>query len=363
MKWLLFLICALFLQRADSCTAFQLKAQDGTWIYGRSLEFSFRLNSKLLIVPRTTAYTATAPEGKPGLAWKTRLGFVGMNQSFSPTYISDGMNERGLIVGALYLPGFAQYEPFDPARQNQTLGMWELPTYLLGTCSTLAEVKEALTRIVVAEQPIISNFVLPLHLYIADQSGAAIVVEYVKGKRMIYDNPLGVLTNSPTFDWHLVNLTNYIHLSPTNASPLLLNQWKVQAVGAGTGLLGLPGDYTPASRFVKAAFFSNFATPPPDGLSGVKCAFHILNTFDIFEGIILPRKDNTPPKVGLPLAPDLTEWVIVHDRTHLKTYFRTYEGLNVQLVDLQEIDFSKEGFRTIELSNQFEPQNVTAAAK
>lgn len=365
-KWTyaVFLICVTFLHPAEACTAFQLKTQDNVWIYGRSLEFSFRLNSHLLIVPRGSSYTGTAPTGKSGLMWKTRLGFVGMNQAIAPTYVSDGMNEHGLVVGALYLPGFSHYETPDPARQAQTLGIWELSTYLLGTCSTLAEVKETLAKVLVAEQPLWGDFVIPLHLYIADQAGAVLVVEYIKGQRVVYDNPLGVLTNSPSFDWHLTNLTNYITLSPYNAPPLLLNQWKAQALGTGTGLLGLPGDYTPASRFVKAALFSSFATPPPDALSGIKTAFHILNTFDIFEGIILPRKDSLPPiKVGLPLAPDITEWVVVHDRTNLKTYFRTYEGLNIQMCDLNQIDFSKEGLRYIPLSTKLEITNVTPNVK
>ncbi len=365
MRWIWILIAACALQRADACTAFQLKTEDNAWIYGRSLEFSFRLNSNLLIVPQNTAYTGTAPEGK-GLQWQTRYGFVGMNQSLSPTYVSDGMNEQGLIVGALYLPGFAQYENRDPSQQSRTLGIWELPAFLLGTCSTVAEVKTALTTVLVAQEPIpqMGNFVIPLHLYIADKTGAVVIVEYIKGKRIITDNPLGVLTNSPSFDWHLTNLTNYINLSPYNVSPLMLSALKVSALGAGTGLLGLPGDYTPASRFVRVALFSNWATTPPDALGGVKTAFHILNTFDIFDGIILPRKDNSPPaNIGLPIAGDITEWVIVHDRTNLKTYFRTYEGLDIQMVDLKKIDFSKEGLRHIPLSKKLDIKDVTQSAQ
>lgn len=359
MRWIL--LCLLALRSIQACTAFQLKTEDNAWIYGRSLEFSFRLNSNIVIIPRNTPYQGTAPAGKSGLSWKSRYGFVGMNQMIAPTHVADGMNEEGLIVGALYLPGFAQYETPDLRRASETLGMWELPAFLLGTCATLADVKEALSNVLVAQQPFpsLGTFVIPLHLYVTDKTGAVITVEYINGKRIISDNPVGVLTNSPSFDWHLTNLTNYINLSPYNVSPLSLHQWKVKALGAGTGLLGLPGDYTPPSRFVRAAIFSAWATPPKTALEGVKTAFHILNTFDIFDGIILPRKDNSPPLIPLPLANDITEWVIVHDRRHLKTYFRTYEGLEIEMADLKKIDFSQEKIRQIPLSKTFTPKDVT----
>ncbi|MGH7889941.1 MAG: linear amide C-N hydrolase, partial [Thermodesulfobacteriota bacterium] len=153
MKRLVSLFCLSMPFAAEACTAFQLKAEDGSQIYCRSMEFGFKMNSSLLIVPHGISYTGTAPQNKSGLKWKTKYGFVGLNQSIAPTFISDGMNEKGLVAGLLYLPGFAMYEPFDIQKIDKTLGVWELPAFLLSTCATVEEVKAALPKVLVAQQP------------------------------------------------------------------------------------------------------------------------------------------------------------------------------------------------------------------
>ena len=357
-------LAALF-SSVQACTAFQLKAQDGSLVYGRSMEFGFRMASDLLIVSQGTQYIGTAPQGEPGLKWTVKYGFVGMNQKIATTIVSDGMNEKGLIASILYLPGFAKYENPDSVRTDRTLGAWELPTFLLSTCSTINEVKIALANVLVAEQPTppLGNFIMPLHLYITDRSGSVLIVEYLDGQRRFYDNPLGVLTNSPPFDWHLTNLSNYVNLSPANVPSLNLSNWTVRNPGQGSGLLGLPGDYTPASRFVRAVLFSQWAQPAKNAQEAVNLSFHILNTFDIFDGIVRSKAPEVNAELKNAIGPDITEWIVVHDRTNLKTYFRTYESLQIQMVDLKKIDFSIGRFQTISLPKDFNIEDVTGKAK
>lgn len=348
-----FFLCAF--RGLEACTAFQLKADDGTFVYCRSMEFGFKLDSEVLIVPRGTEYTGIGGKGQPGLKWKTKYGYVGMNQSMAKTVVSDGMNEKGLVASFLYFPGFAQFEAPDPKKIDRTLEGWQLPSFLLSTCATVQEVKAVLSTILVAEEPTpgMGEDVIPLHVYVSDKSGAVIIVEYIKGQRQIYDNPLGVLTNSPSFEWHLNNLSNFINLSPVNAPSLQLSNWTVTNVGQGSGLLGLPGDYTPPSRFVRATLFSQWATPPKSALDAVNLGFHLLNTFDIPAGLVRSRKGDV----------ESTEWIVVHDRTHLKTYFRSYGSLRIQMVDFKKIDFTKEGFRTIGLMKEFSAEDVTGDMK
>ncbi len=355
-------ILLLFCASVHACTAFQLKSQDGASIYCRSLEFGFPMNSNLLIVPRESSYAGTTPAGKPGLKWRVKYGHVGMNQSIAPTFLSDGMNEKGVVVGCLYLPGYAKYEDPDPKQTDKTLGAWELTSYLLGTCSSLDDVKGALKNILVAQEntPGIGDFVIPLHFYVSDATGAVLIVEYVGGKRMEYDDPLGVLTNSPPFDWQQINLSNFINLSPVNVPQLQLSNFDVRSLGQGTGLLGIPGDYTPPSRFVRATLFSQWALPQKTALETVRTGFHILNTFDIFEGIV---RDVGPKANPLKTSDfEMTEWIIVHDKTNLKTYFRSYKSLQIQMADLKNIDFAKPGFRTISLKKNFEIIDETTNA-
>jgi len=354
----IFLFLAFF-KAAEGCTAFQLKAQDGSFLYCRTMEFGYKLNSDVLVVPQGMDYTGSAL-GQPGLKWKTKYGFVGMNQTLEPTLVSDGMNEKGLVVGVLYLPTFAQFETPDRQKTDRTLGSWELSAFLLGTCSTIAEVKAALPTVVVAQQPLpgMKDFILPVHYYISDQTGAAIVVEYVNGQRHVYDDPMGVLTNSPPFDWHLNNLANYVNLAPVNEAPVKFADWTVPNIGQGSGLLGLPGDYTSPSRFVRATLFSQWATVQKTALEAVNLGFHLLNTFDIPAGVVQSRPDSK--KVSYT---ETSEWVVVHDKTNLKTYFRGYKSLRIQMIDLRKIDFKKEGFKHVPIMQQFSIDDVTSQLK
>lgn len=361
-------------QSINACTAFQLKSQDGASVYCRSMEFGVDLKSKILIAPKGSEYKGTAPDNQTGLQWKSKYGFVGINQWISPKFVSDGMNEKGLVVGVLYLPGFAEYEKPDAKQTDKTLGAWELASYLLGTCASLEDVKTSLQNILVAQQPLPGiNFSLPFHFYIGDSQGNVLIVEYVKGKRFEHDNPIGVLTNSPPLDWHLNNLSNFVNLSPLNVPELDLKSEKIKLIGEGSGLLGIPGDYTPPSRFVRAALYSQWASSPKNASETARLGFHILNTFDIFDGIVREKVGGKIPSISSELlshiniqnheVKEYTQWTVVHDRTNLKTYFRTYGSLQVQMVDLKKLNFSEPGFKQIEMQDNFIVDDVTSNGK
>lgn len=352
---LLFLVAATLTDTLFSCTAFQLQSQDGAFIYFRTMEYCFPLQSDLLVVGRNTPYSSATSNMK----WKTKYGFVGMNQSLAPQLVSDGMNEKGLVVGSLYLLGFAHYEAKDPARMDRQLGPWELASYLLSSCETVEEVKREIATVVVAHEPLpyVKDFIVPLHFYISDKHGEVLVLEYLAGKAHLLDNPIGVLTNAPPFSWQLLNLANYINLSPVNVPRLDLKNFAVKNHSEGSGLLGLPGDYTPTSRFVRAALFSHWAQPQKDADHTVLLGFHILNTFDIFDGIVRSKESIQHGHA------DITEWSIVHDRTNLKSYFRSYESMQIQMVDLKKLPFEAAGFGIIELNKRFAVQDESHSLK
>jgi choloylglycine hydrolase len=346
--------------QAYACPAFQLTSNDGAKIYFRSMEFGFPFHSQVVVVPRGTQYTGTTPNGKSGLKWVTRYGVVGLNVYIAPNVVADGMNEKGLVVGMLYLPGYAQFMPLDTSKSDRTIGDWELAIYLLSTVATVEEAKQALLKekAYVVEQVFPPyKQVLPLHFYISDNTGAVVIAEYVNGKLSLHDDGLGVLTNSPPFVWQTTNLANYVNLSPVNAPVMDLSGLDIQNFGQGSGMLGIPGDYTPPSRFVRAALFSHWATPGKNALDTVNVGFHVLNTFDIFDGAIRQAGAAKPQ----PLA-DVTEWVVAHDRTNMKTYVRTYGGLTIQMIDLKKIDFGRPGVRQILLDSTFAPVDITDTA-
>jgi len=376
MKTVLSLLLSVLLSApaALACTAFQIKSNDGAQIYFRSMEFGYPFNSKVLIVPRGTEYTGSAPGGKPGKKWKTKYGLVGLNVDIAPTIVADGQNEKGLAIGMLYLPGYSQYLAPDDAKTDQSIGSWEVASYLLSTCATVEEAVHALQNEVYVAQQDFPPFkgLLPLHYWIGDASGKVVIAEYVGGELKIHDAPLGTLTNSPPYDWQEINVGNYVDLTSVNVPQRQLGAFTSVNYGQGTGAIGLPGDMSPPSRFIRAALFSHWATPGDNANDTVNLGFHVLNTFDIFNGAI---KSNTADQTantkefltsgGKPklVNTDTTEWTVAHDRTNLKTYARTYNGLAIQMVDLKAIDFDQAGVRVIELQNDFAPEDITSKAQ
>ena len=184
------------------------------------------------------------------------------------------------------------------------------------------------------------------------------MVEPVDGTLKVHDAPLGVMTNAPTYDWHMTNLSNYVNLSVNDIDQTKVGGVTVPAFGAGTGLLGLPGDFTPPSRFVRAVVYSKAAVPNQTAEDAVFAAFHILNQFDIPKGSVMNSA------VGEPTA-EITEWTSVADLKNLRWYFRTREDQSIRMVDLkQALDAAKGEVATIEMEASRQPYtNVSGEAK
>lgn len=338
------------------------------------MEFGYPFNSKLLIVPRGTEFTGTAPRGKSGKKWQAKYGFVGLNADIAPSVVVDGQNEKGLALGMLYLPGFAQYLDPAAAPADKSIGSFEVLNYLLSNCASVDEAVAALQNDVYVAQLEFVPFkeVLPVHYWIGDNTGKVVIAEYVAGKLKIHDAPLGTLTNSPPYDWHTINVGNFVDLSPVNVPQRQIGSFTSMNFGQGSGSVGLPRDMSPPSRFIRAALFSHWASPGATASETVNLGFHVLNTFDIFNGAIQSNTaDQTASTKGFLTSTgqpklvntDTTEWIIAHDRTNLKTYIRTYGGLEIQMVDLKNAGLDKPGMRVITLQNDFAPEDITSQAK
>jgi choloylglycine hydrolase len=346
--------------RASACTTFRLQSKDGAWIVGRSQENAIPFDSQVMVVPRGYRFTGTRPDQKPGMSWVARYGFVGMN-TMAVDIPSDGMNEAGLSVGALSFPGFAGYQPF-PADGKNAVSNLELPNWLLAQFATVGEVREALSRVAVYDLVVAPMPQQALHWAVFDAQGGSIVVEYVGGTLRIHDNAVGVLTNSPPFDWQATNLRNYVNLTDLNVEPLRLGSVVIEPIGQGTGLLGLPGDYTPPSRFVKTTALAYAARPVATAPEAVNLAFHLLNAVDIPLGAVAAK---VPSKTGgaPTLMYELTQWATVHDLTNRLCYFRTYGNLAVRKIDLRTLSFEGKALTHIPMPTAMQAEDVTAQAR
>lgn len=347
---------------AFACTGISLKSQDGAAIRGRTLEFGFPLQSNVIVVPAGKEFTATLPDGSEGLSYKTRYGVVGAN-AFGATMIIDGLNDQGLSIGLFYFPGYAKYAEATKENASRALAPQDFGLWVLGNFATVDELKDALENTVMVPTPFpglgsAKGMVADVHFFVQDKSGKSIAVEPVDGKLKVTDAPLGVMTNAPTYDWHMTNLDNYINLSPKDIQDEKLGSVTLSAIGSGTGMLGLPGDFTPPSRFVRAAMFSQAATPNADAEDAVFSAFHILNQFDIPKGSVINAS------VG-GAQPEITEWTSVNDLENLRWYFRTFQDQSIRMVDLKEAMKAADGeIRTIEMEKSKQPvANVSSEVK
>ena len=340
---------------ADACTGIRLIAADGTVVHARTLEFAVDIHSDVIVSPRGFERTGLTPDDKEGLTWKAKYASVGANGVGLPVII-DGLNEAGLAAGLFYFPTTAGYMAYEPADAAKTIAPWQLASWVLDNFASVAEVRANIGSVVVAPTVLKQwGFTPPVHMVVHDASGKSITVEYVGGKLNVYGNPLGIITNSPGFDWQMTNLRNYVNFSLDNRPPVQLGPVKLEPFGQGSGMLGLPGDFTPPSRFVRAAAFSQSVLEPKTGEDAVLTAFHILNNFDIPKG---SARDPEKDEHGNILA-DYTLWTAASDLRAKRYYFRTYEDSRIRMVDLMKIDldardivtFSMHGEETFERLN------------
>ena len=185
-----------------------------------------------------------------------------------------------------------------------------------------------------------------VHWRFTDTSGKQIVLEIIDGEYKFYDDHLGVLTNSPDLSWQWTNLNNYVHLSPGPVTAQTLDNLKLAPFGMGNGMWGLPGDVTPPSRFVRAAFYQSTAPQPEDAQAAVLTGFQILNNFDIPIGIEFTT-DQTPTDI-----PSATQWTTATDMKHRKLYYRTMYNSEIRCFDLNSIDFRKVAYPTTDNNPQ-----------
>ena len=227
-------LCALGQRPAAACTGIRILPKDGAVISARTLEFAADLRSDVIVVPRAKDYVGTAPGQQAGLRWKTRYAAVGTN-GFDAPAIVEGFNEKGLSIGIFYFPGYGKYQDVSAADLPRAIAPWELPVYLLSTCATVPEALEAARGVRVGatvEQHL--GIAPPCHYMVNDAGGHCVVLEYIDGALKVHENPLGVITNSPSFDWHVTNLRNYVNLSVTNVPPVesRASSWRGSARGA-----------------------------------------------------------------------------------------------------------------------------------
>ncbi len=329
-------VCVLLLlgiSAVQACTGIQLQTKDGTFVSGRTLEFGISFATSIIVVPRGYEFVGQTKLGD-GKKWKTKYASAGAIIADNEV-ILDGINEKGLSVGSFYFPGFAGYSVTTPENQSISLSPSDFTQWIVSRFATVDEVRAAIENGEVAISPVLTpGFppqVQPFHFVVYDKNGKSLVIEPLDGHLKLYDNPLGVMSNSPTFDWHMINLRNYVALSPDNVAPVTILGQTLKQLGQGSGMLGLPGDFTPPSRFIRAAVFSATAIPADNAEKGIEQVFHILNNFDIPVGVAREKHDGV-------IHSDYTMLTTARDSKNLRYYYKTYDDQTIRMVDLSRCD-------------------------
>lgn len=321
-----------------ACTGITLKSKDSGVVVARTVEWALNdaQHNRLLVVPRGKVFKAQTPEGLNGKTWQGRLGFVTLT-AYGQPYGPDGLNEAGLYVGVYYLPGFAEYAVYDKNKAAQSMSVGDLMQWMLSSFKTVDEAVASLNSVIVVnvENKEFGGAALPFHFKIVDPSGKSKIIEIVnQGEVKVYEPYLGVITNSPTYDWHIINQRNYLGLSnmPYNAKQFA--DYVVSPTGGGSGLMGLPGDFTPPSRFVRAAAFTATCRPLANAKEAVFESFRILDNFNIPLGAQVPAEK---------MPSDIVSATQVTSSSDLKNkvyYYHTMWNRSVRKIDLAKIDFS-----------------------
>ena len=256
------------------CTAATYKTND--FYMGRTLDYEFSYGDEITVTPRNYSFTL-----RHGGKLENHYAIIGMAHVAGnyPLYY-DAINEKGLGIAGLNFVGNATYKPVDPSSSKHQITQFELIPFILGTCASLKEAKEALKNMDLVDTPFSPQLpVGSLHWLIADETGS-ITVEAVKEGLMIYDNPAGVLTNNPPFPQQMFQLNNYMHLSPRQPVNTFSKDLPLNTYSRGMGALGLPGDLSSSSRFVRASYVKMNSRCSGDEHSSVSQFFHILGSVD-----------------------------------------------------------------------------------
>ena len=299
---------------------------------GRNLDLEYSYKETITITPRNYEFKFK----KVGNI-RNHYAIIGMAYVANdyPLYY-DAINEKGLGMAGLNFPGNADYKEIENEKDN--IAPFEFIPYVLSKCENITQVKELLKNINIAKINFSEELpASPLHWIIADKN-ESITVESVKDSLKVYDNPVGVLTNNPTFDIHMFNLNNYMSLSIEEPKNNFSSKLNFDIYSRGMGALGLPGDLSSASRFVKAAFTKMNSLSKEDELSSINQFFHILESVYQQRGCV---------KLGDKY--EITIYSSCCNQDKGIYYYKTYDNTHITGVDMYKENLDSQDLVVYEL--------------
>ena len=302
------------------CTAAAFQSQD--FYFGRNLDLEYSYHEVVTITPRNYPFRFRNAE-----TISHHYAMIGMAYIMEdyPLYY-EATNDAGLSMAGLNFPGNADYKSFEEGKDNIT--SFEFIPWILCQCATIAQAREKLSRLNLISLPFSQELPpSPLHWIISGKDGS-ITVESVKDGLKVYDNPVGILTNNPTFDYHMTNLSNYMALSTEPPANNFCESLPLTPYSRGMGAMGLPGDLSSASRFVKAAFTKLNSRCGSSEAESVSQFFHILKSVEQQRGCVHMGEGKY----------EITIYSSCCNVDKGIYYYNTYDNSQITAVDMQRED-------------------------
>lgn len=303
------------------CTAMTLQSQSNKLFFGRTMDFSHDIIPQIYIIPNSYVWYNNLNNNQI----KDSYRFIGLGQELDGILgFFDGVNEKGLAAATLYFAGYAQYNT-TACNDTEPIASIDFLHYILGRCSSVKELPDLLKKITVVGVPDpVTKTIAPLHWIVADRSGACAVIEPTDKGLELTDNPIGVMTNSPDFHWHMTNLRNYIEASPEQTEEAFWDSVKLTPFGQATGTMPLPGGFTSPERFVRTAYLKTHLPKPKDNREAIAACFHILASVSIPKGAVITNRNTY----------DHTKYTAFINTSTCEYFYKTYDDVNIKVASL-----------------------------
>ncbi len=304
------------------CTAMTLQSQSKELFFGRNMDFSHDIIPQLYIVPSSYVWNNNLNNNQ----FTDSYRFIGLGQELDGILgFFDGVNEKGFAAAVLYFAGYAQYNTKSVHKTTQPIASIDFLHYILGKCASVKELPALLKDITIVGIPDpVTKTIAPLHWIATDRSGACVVIEPTERGLELINNPIGIMSNSPDFQWHMTNLRNYIGASPTQTEEVVWDNILLTPFGQAGGTIPLPGGFTSPERFVRTAYLKAHLPKPKDSREAIAACFHIMESVSIPKGAVVTSRNTY----------DYTKYTAFINTNTCEYFYKTYDSIYVTTADL-----------------------------
>lgn len=330
-----------------ACSSLAISDKNNNVYHGRTLELSEDLPSWITYYPKKTTFQKLSPNGSHGLSYTSKYSILAITTDVyndgDQHNMFQGLNEAGLSFSANMISNF-YLAPVATADYKYSIPYTSLGEWALSNFATTQELAEAM-KTAKFWAPVLDAFggvQSPFHFAFYDKNGGSIVIEATEGHLKVYENPTRVMTNGPSFTWHLENLNNYTQLNNVDRSSAVLGNMKVTQPDSGIAIVDLPSSDTSVGRFVRAVYYTTYAPKAENQRDAVNILAHIMNRFDRMKNITIDTLGNesvstSETKSTAPSAStEYTVWTSLSDLTAGNIMVKGYSDIEYSQFSLDQ---------------------------